>query len=196
MLIPHVQRFFGPEGVLIDNVGKFKKVLKVDADGNFRYVKQMVTRPYRATPKTYSNLVARSSMISANQEGRYQTLQKTGLVDHYISQSILDANTCSTCAAMHGQRVSHSEGPLYHPNGHCSLKPIFRKDSGLKNKDSEFYQKQSDKWFLKQHDLKEFNSKIPSGEKLKFSSLLPEDAITETLPGKEAMLEIRKALLK
>jgi hypothetical protein len=196
LLIPHIQRFFGPEGILIDNVGKFKRVLKVDADGNFKYVKQAITRPYRATPKTYSNLVARSSMIQARHEGRYQSLQASKLVDYYISVSILDANTCSVCAGMHSVRVSHSEGPLYHPNCACSRKPVFRKDSGLKNKDPEFYQKQSDKWFLKQHDLKEFNKNMPKGEKVKFSSLLPSDAITETMPSKEAMYEIRKALLK
>jgi hypothetical protein len=135
-------------------------------------------------------------MVSSHQEGRYQTLESSKLVDHYISISILDANTCSTCAMMHGQRVSHSEGPLYHPNGHCSLKPIFRKDSGIRNKNPEFYEDTRDKWCLKQHDLKEFNKTMPNGEKLKFSSLLPADAITETLPSKEAMLDIRNALLK
>ena len=196
LLQPAVSNYFGPKGVLIDNIGKFKKVLKVDADGNYKYVKQAITRPYRATSKSYSNLLAQTSMLQAHNEGRYQSLQKTGLVDHYISVSILDANTCSICAGMHSQRVTQKDGPLYHPSCHCSLKPIFKKDSGIKNKNPEFYQKQSDKWFLKQHDLKEFNSKMPRGEKLKFSSLLPEDAITESLPNKETMLRIRKAILK
>jgi hypothetical protein len=196
MLLPHIQRHFGPEGVVIDNVGKFKKVLKVDADGNFKYVKQVITRPYTATPKSYSNLLARTSMIQAHHKGRYQSLQKTGLVNHYISVSILDASTCSICAGMHGQRVTPSEGPLYHPNCACDLKPIFKKESGLKNKDPEFYEKQSDKWFLKQNDLKEFNKNMPKGEKLKFSSLLPNDSITKTMPSKEAMYDIRKAMLK
>jgi hypothetical protein len=196
MILPHIQRHFGPKGVVIDNVGKFKKVLKVDADGNFKYVKQAVTRPYTATHKSYSNLLARSSMIQSHHEGRYQSLEASKLVDHYISVSVLDANTCSICAGMHGTVVSKADGPLYHPNCACDLKPIFRKDSGLKNKDPEFYQKQGDKWFLKQHDLREFNTKMPAGAKLKFSSLLPEDALTEILPSKEAMLEIRKAMLK
>lgn len=196
MLLPHIQRHFGPDGVVIDNIGKFKKVLKVDADGNYKYVKQAVTRPYRATPKAYSTLLARTSMIQAHHEGHYQSLQKTGLVDHYISVSVLDANTCDHCAMMHGQRVSKAEGPLYHPSCACSLKPIFRKDSGIKNKDPEFYQKRRDTHFLKQHDLQEFNKNMPSGAKLKYSSLLPADAITETLPSKEAMLEIRKVILK
>lgn len=195
LLLPQIQQHFG-NGVVIDNIGKVKRVLKVDADGNYKYVKQAVTRPYRATPKSYSNLLARSSMIQANLEGRYQSLQKTRLVDHYISISLLDANTCNICAMMHGQRVTHADGPLYHPSGHCRLKPIWKKDSGLKNKDPAFYEKQRDNCFLKQHDLKEFNKNMPKGEKLKYSSLLPEDAITKTMPSKEAMYELRKAILK
>ena len=196
MLLPHIQRYFGEGGVVIDNVGKFKKVLKVDAYGNYNWVQKKITQVYKTTPKSYSNLLARSSMVSGHQEGRFQTLEKSGLVDHYISVSVLGANTCDLCAMMHGQRVSHADGPLYHPNGACDLKPIFSKDSGLKNKNPEFYEKQRDKHFLKEHDLREFNKNMPKGEKLNFSSLLPEDAITETLPSKEAMLEIRRAILK
>jgi len=134
LLQPAVSNYFGPKGVVIDNVGKLKKVLKVDADGNYKYVKQAVTRPYRATSKAYSDMLARTSMVSAHNEGRYQSLQKTGLVNYYISKSILDANTCNICATMHGQRVSHSEGPLYHPSCHCELKPIWKDDSGIPNK--------------------------------------------------------------
>ena len=190
LLQPHVTNYFGPKGVIINKVGKFKKVLKVDVDGNYKYVKQAITRPYRATPKTYSNLLARSSMIQAHNEGRYQSLQKTGLVDFYISKSVLDANTCNLCATMHGQRVSHSEGPLYHPSCMCELKPIWKKDSGIANKDPSFYDKQRDQHFWKQHQLAEYNKNMPKGSKLKFHSMLPEDAIP-TMPGKEAMHTIR-----
>ena len=196
LLIPHVQRYFGPGGVVIDNVGKYRRALEVKANGEFKWVQKKIVRSYRATPKAYSNLVARSSMIQAHHEGRYQSLQKSGLVDHYISKSVLDANTCANCAGMHGQRVTHETGPLFHPDCACDKSPVFRKDSGIKNKNPEFYQKQSDKWFLKEHDLKEFNSKMPRGEKLKFSSLLPKDSITEVIPDKVTMLEIRKLMLK
>ena len=194
LLQPSVSAFFGPEGVLINNVGKFKKVLKVDADGNYKYVKQAVTRPYRATPRTYSNLLARSSMLSAHNEGRYQSLQASKLVDYYISVSVLDANTCNLCATMHGQRVSHSEGPLYHPSCACELKPIWKKDSGIKNKDPGVYDKQRDQHFWKQHQLAEYNKNMPRGAKLKFHSMLPGDALTD-MPGKEAMRTIRYDML-
>jgi hypothetical protein len=192
LMQPHVSSCFGPKGILIDNVGKFKKVLKVDADGNYKYVKQAVTRPYRATPKTYSNLLARSSMLQAHHEGRYQSLKKTGLVDHFISVSVLDANTCNLCATMHGQRVSHSEGPLYHPSCACDLKPVYKKGSGLehKNKDLSVYEKQRDQHFWKQHQLAEYNKKMPKGAKLKFHSMLPKDALVD-MPSEEAMRTIR-----
>ena len=190
LLQPAVSNYFGPKGVLIDNVGKFKKVLKVDVDGNYKYMKQAITRPYRATPKSYSNLLARSSMISAHHEGRYQSLQKTGLVDHYISKSILDANTCSLCATMHGQKISHSEGPLYHPSCACELKPIWKKDSGIPNKDPGFYDKQRDQHFWKQHQLAEYNKGLPKGAKLKFHSMLPKDVIS-AMPSTSAMRTIR-----
>ena len=196
LLIPHVQRYFGPGGVIINNVGKMHRVFTINADGTSKWIQKKVTRPYKATVKSYSNLVARSSMVDAHHQGRFSSLERSGLVDYYISQSILDANTCYICAQQHGQRVSRENGPLYHGNCACSLKPIFRKDSGLKNEDPEFYQKQSDKWFLKQQDLKDFNVKMPKGEKLKYSSLLPKDSITEAIPDKVAMLEIRKLMLK
>jgi hypothetical protein len=135
-------------------------------------------------------------MLSAHHEGRYQSVEKTGLVDHYISVSILDANTCDHCAMMHGQRVSKAEGPLYHPGCACDKKPIWKKDSGLKNKDPAIYEKQRDTAMYRKYKLKEFNAELPRGvQKLKFDSLLPKDYVG-SLPDSKAMYEIRKALLK
>jgi len=91
---------------------------------------------------------------------------------------------------MHGQRVSHSEGPLYHPSGACDLKPIWKEDSGIKNKDPAFYENQRDQHFWKQNQLAKYNAEMPRGAKLKFYSQLPSDAIS-TMPGKEAMRAVR-----
>ena len=195
-LLPHIQRYFGPGGVTIDNRGKFKRVLEVKLNGDFSWVKREVKKVYKATPKTYANLLARSSMIDAHHAGRFLSLEKSNLVEYYISHSILGPRTCSRCAIMHGNRILRAEGPLYHGNCMCYLKPVWRKDSGLKNKDPGIYENQRDRYFLKEYDLREFNKGMPKGEKLKFSSLLPEDAISKTLPDKDAMLEIRKAILK
>jgi hypothetical protein len=194
-LLPHIQRYFGPSGVTIDNVGKMHRVLNVDADGNYQWVQKEITKVYKATPRSYANLLSRSSMIDAHHEGRYQSLQKSGLVDHYISVSILGPRTCERCAMMHGKRVSHADGPSYHPICMCDKKPIWKKDSGLLNKDPGIYENQRDQYFWKQHQLKEFNKTMPRGKKLKFYSLLPKDAL-KAMPDKEAMYEIRKEILK
>jgi hypothetical protein len=195
-LLPHIQRYFGPGGVTIDNRGKFNRVLEVKPNGDFSWVKREVKKVYKATPNTYANLLARSSMIDAHHSGRFLSLEKSGLVDYYISHSILGPRTCARCSMMHGIKVLRVEGPLYHGNCMCYLKPIWRKDSGLKNKNPEFYENQRDRYFLKENDLRKFNKGMPRGEKLKYSSLLPADAITKTLPSEEVMYEIRKAILK
>jgi hypothetical protein len=193
-MLPHIQRYFGPQGVVIDNVGKMHRVLNVDADGNYEWVQKKIVKAYKATPKSYANLLSRSSMITAHHEGRYQSLQKSGLVDHYISVSVLGPRTCDICSMMHGKRVSHANGPLYHPMCMCDKKPVWKKDTGLKNKDPTIYEKESNQHFWNQHQLKEFNKTMPRGNKLKFYSMLPKDAIT-AMPDKVAMRAIRYDLL-
>jgi hypothetical protein len=193
-MLPHIQRYFGPQGVVIDNVGKMHRVLNVDADGNYEWVQKKIVKAYKATPKSYANLLSRSSMITAHHEGRYQSLQKSGLVDHYISVSVLGPRTCDICSMMHGKRVSHANGPLYHPMCMCDLKPFWKKDTGLKNKDPSIYEKESNQHFWNQHQLKEFNKTMPRGKKLKFYSMLPKDAI-KAMPDKDAMRAIRYDLL-
>jgi len=102
LLQPAVTNYFGKGGVIINNVGKTRRVFTVNADGAYKWVRKRIIRPYRATPKSYASLVARSSMHSAHLEGRYGSLQKSNLVDHYVSQSILDARTCPKCAKCMG----------------------------------------------------------------------------------------------
>jgi hypothetical protein len=193
----YVNRYFGPGGVTIDNVGKTVKKLRVDADGNYKWVKHKVTRKYRATPRTYSRLVARNSMKQAHREAYYQSLQKTKLVDHYISVSVLGARTCGDCAMMHGRTVSRTEGPQYHGNCHCDLKPIWKSDSllGDKNRPDRFYENQRDRHFLAVSDLKRFNDSMPIGSKLKQYTLLPDGNRTHIMPGPIKMRAIRDRLL-
>lgn len=193
----YVNRYFGPGGVIIDNVGKTVKIIKVDADGNYKWVNHKVTRKYKATPRTYSQLVAQSAMKRAHQDAYYESLQKTGLVDHYISVSVLDARTCGICATMHGRKVSKGAGPQYHSRCHCDLRPVWRKDSllGDKNRPESYYQKQRDRHFIAADDLKRFNEHMPRGDKLKFYSLLPEGNRTHVMPGPVKMRAIRDRLL-
>lgn len=193
----YVNRYFGPGGVVIDNVGKTVKRIKVDADGNYKWVNHKVTRKYKATTRTYSQLVAQNSMKQAHQDAYYDSLQKTGLVDHYISVSVLDARTCGICATMHGRKVSKGAGPQYHSRCHCDLRPVWREDSllGDKNRPESYYQKQRDRHFLAADDLKRFNETMPRGAKLKFYSLLPEGNRTHVMPGPLKMRAIRNRLL-
>jgi hypothetical protein len=196
-LEPYVNRYFGPGGVEIDNVGKTVKQLRVDADGNYKWVNHKVTRKYRATTRTYSRLLARNSMKRAHQDAYYQSLQETNLVDHYISVSVLDSRTCGDCAMMHGQPVTRGTGPQYHGNCHCDLKPIWKKDSllGDKNKDPGYYMNQRDRHFLAADDLKRYNKHMPVGSKLKHYTMLPEGARTTVWPGHIKMQAIRNRML-
>jgi hypothetical protein len=197
MLVPHVNRFFGPEGVKINNVGKTVKRLNVDADGNFEYVRKKVTKVYKATPRTYSRVIARDTLRRTRMDAYYDSLAKSKLVDHYISIAHMDSTTCGICATMHGRRVTKGSGPLYHSNCGCDLVPVWKKDSplALQNKPEAFFENQRNRHFLRMHDLKRYNAKMPRGMKLKYATQLPEDAITTVMPGKIKMRAIRFELL-
>ena len=196
-LIPHINRYFGPNGVEINNIGKTVKRFRVDADGNYGWFDHKITRKYRATPRNYSRLIARSAMKEAHREAYYQSLRKTNLVDHYISVSVMDARTCGDCSMMHGRRVSKADGPSYHGNCHCDLKPVWKRDSllGDKNKPQSYYDKQRDMHFLRLNDLKRFNTTMPVGSMLKNYALLPDSAKSGIMPGPLQMVKIRHALM-
>jgi len=196
MLIPHVQRYFGPSGVVIDNVGKYRKELQVTADSKFQWVQKKIIKPYRATPKAYSNLLARSSMLLAHNTGRTQSLDASGLVSGYRWSCLCSANSCVTCLGMHGQKITKAEFPPAHPDCGCHGAPIFKKDSGIKNKSPDFYFKQRDTAMYRKFELEKYNKTLPKGTpKLKFDTLLPEGTVG-SLPDAKEMHDIRKALLK
>lgn len=193
----YVNRYFGPGGVEIDNIGKTVRQIKVDVDGNYKWIDHKITRKYKATIKTYSRLVAQNAMKQAHRDAYYESLQKTGLVDHYISVSVLDARTCGICASLHGRRISKGDGPSYHSRCHCDLKPVWKSDSllGDKNRPESYYLKQRDRHFLAADDLKRFNESMPRGEKLKNYLMLPEKARSTVMPGPLEMRAIRYALM-
>jgi hypothetical protein len=197
MLVPHVNRFFGPEGVSIDNIGKTVKQFRIDADGNYGWFDHKITKIYKATPRTYSRLIARNTLRQARMDAYYDSLKGSKLVDHYISVAHMDSNTCAHCAMMHGQRVTKGSGPQYHGNCGCDLRPVWKKDSPLasQNKPEEFFEKQRNMHFMRAKDLKDYNAKMPRGMKLKYATQLPEDAITKVIPDKAAMREIRHEML-
>jgi hypothetical protein len=197
LLVPHINRFFTSEGVKIDNIGKTVKRLAVDANGNFEWQMHKITKAYKATPRTYSRMLARNTLREARMDAYYESLKKSKLVDHYISVSHLDSNTCAHCAMMHGQIVTKGAGPQYHSNCGCDLAPMWKKDSPLafQNKPDAFYEKQRNTHFLRMKDLKVYNAKMPRGMKLKYATQLPEDAITHVMPGKIKMRAIQHEML-
>lgn len=196
-MIPFVNRYFGPKGVEIDNVGKKARRLHVDADGNYKWRMEKIKKKYRATPKTYSRLIARDSITTAHRDAYYESLEKTHLVDHYISVAVFDARTCANCAMMHGRTVTHADGPQYHGNCHCDLKPVWRSNTALadKNKSESVYAAQRDQHFMHMNDLTIFNKTMPRGEKVKNFALLPRGASTHIMPGSIKMRAIRHAVL-
>ena len=194
LLQPHIRNVFGDGGVLIDNTGKMRRQFVIDADGKYKWINKKITRPYRATVKTYSETISRSSMLQAHIDGRTATLDQSGLVEKYRSIANMTANTCSLCAQMHGQIVSPGEGPEYHANCSCRLQPIWKKETGLTNRTDKFYEKQRDTHFWKQHQLKEYNKTLPKDKKIPNYNFLPKDAL-KGVPGKEGMRKIRAEML-
>lgn len=194
LLQPHIRTIFGDGGVLIDNTGKMRRQFVIDADGKYKWIQKKVTRPYRATVKMYSETISRSSMLQAHIDGRTATLKQSGLVEKYRSIANMTSNTCSLCAMMHGQIVSPGNGPEYHANCSCRLQPVWKKETGLTNRTDEFYEKQRDTHFWKQHQLQEYNKTLPKGKKLKNYNFLPKDAL-KGMPGKEGMRKIRADML-
>ena len=194
LLQPHIRNVFGDGGVLIDNTGKMRKQFVIDADGKYKWINKKITRPYRATIKTYSETISRSSMLQAHIDGRTATLDQSGLVEKYRSIASMTANTCSLCAMMHGQILSKGEGPEYHANCSCRKAPVWKKETGLTNRTDKFYEKQRDTYFWKQHQLKEYNKTLPKGKKLKNYNFLPANQL-KGMPGKEGMRAIREEML-
>ena len=196
-LLPHVQRYFGPGGVTIDNIGKKTKRFVVDSTGAFEWQDHVITKKYHTTAQSYSRVIARNSIKDAHREAYYNTLKDSKLVDHFISVSVMSAKTCPNCAMMNGRRVTHAEGPSYHPDCYCDLRPVWKKTSILfdKNRPESFYAKQRNMYFLRTNDLRKFNETMPRGSKLSFFSLLPDSALTRVMPSTLEMNAIKNTIL-
>ena len=194
LLQSNIRNVFGDGGVLIDNTGKMRRQFVIDADGRYKWIQKKVTRPYQATVQTYSKTISRSSMLQAHIDGRTATLKQSGLVEKYRSIASMTANTCPLCAMMHGQIVSPGDGPEYHANCGCHLSPVWKKETGLANHTDEFYEKQRNQHFWKQHQLKEYNKVLPKGKKIPNYNFLPADTL-KGMPDKAGMREIRAEML-
>ena len=86
-LKPFVDEVFGPDGqVVIDNVGKKRTVVEVGKDGRLRRVEKTITRKYSTNPKAYSEMLSRSAVHNAYEDGRTAKYKDIGIQDwQYIS---------------------------------------------------------------------------------------------------------------
>jgi hypothetical protein len=197
LLQPHIRSIFGDGGVVIDNVGKIRKEIIIDADGQYKWIEKRVTKPYRATIRTYSETISRSSMLRAHRTGRLETLHQSGFVQKWRYISSMSANMCGQCGAMHGAILDDPNefaGGLHAKCACLGPSPIWKSETGLINHTDEYYENQRDQWFWKQHQLKKYNLTLPKGKKIPNYNFLPKDML-KGMPSKAGMRKIRAELL-
>jgi SPP1 gp7 family putative phage head morphogenesis protein len=94
--------FKGSEHVVIDNRGKTRTVLKVSKDGTIKAVEKEITRPYVTNVNAYSEMVGRTSIHTAWEQGRASEYQRMGFTFwRYISAG--DERTRPWHMSLHGQ---------------------------------------------------------------------------------------------
>ena len=195
LLVPEIQAMFGLGGVDIDNVGKIRKVLRVNAAGDYWWTKVEVTRPYHTTTKNYADMVASTSMKRAQNEGRLATMRQSGIVAKYRFISAQTGNTCITCLGMHGLIVNPTDtNPPIHVKCYCSLAAIY-KDPDLNLHSDDYYMKQRDAGLYREFQFRKYNKKLPPKERIKNANFLPADEL-QGLPKGKRMEAIRGALLE
>ena len=194
LLVPEIRAMFGAGGVDIDNVGKMRKVLRVNAASNYWWDKVEITRPYHTTTKNYADMVASTSMKRAQNEGRLATMKQSGLVEKYRFISQQTGNTCLTCLGMHGLIVHPTDvSPPIHVRCYCDLAAIY-KDTDLNLHDDEYYMKQRDAGLWRKYQFDNFNKNLAPKERLANAALLPPDVL-KGMPSGKGMETIRESLL-
>lgn len=195
LLIPEIRAMFGSEGVLIDNVGKTRKVLRVNAAGEYWWDNVKIKQPYKTTVKNYSSMVATTSMKRAQNGGRLATMRQSGLVDKYRFISAQTGNTCLTCLGMHGLIVHPTDvSPPIHIKCYCDLMPVY-KDPDLNLHGEDYYIKQRDAGLWRKHQFNEYNKGLVPKERILNPNFLPPEMLSGMPKGKK-MEAIIAALLK
>ena len=195
LLVPEIRAMFGAGGVDIDNVGKIRKVLRVNAAGDYWWDKVEVTRPYHTTTKNYADMVSSTSLKRAQNEGRLATMKQSGLVEKYRFISQQTGITCLTCLGMHGLIVHPSDVcPPIHVKCYCDLAAVY-KDADLNIHNDEYYMKQRDAGLYREFQFRKYNKKLPIKERIPNPNFLPTSELG-AMPKGEKMEAIRAALLE
>jgi SPP1 gp7 family putative phage head morphogenesis protein len=194
LLIPEIRAMFGAEGVVIDNVGKIRKVLRANAAGDYWWDSVTIKQQYKTTTKNYADMVASTSMKRAQNEGRLATMRQSGIVEKYRFISAQTGNTCLTCLSMHGLIVHPTDVcPPIHVKCYCTLAPIY-KDTDLNLHGDEYYMKQRDAGLWRKHQFNEFNKGLAPIDRISNPNFLPPDWL-KGMPSGKKMKEIRELLL-
>jgi hypothetical protein len=196
-LRPYISQYFSSNGqVVIDNVGKTYRVLNVNAQGEHWWADVVRTRKYVTNVQNYSNIVARTAMLKANNAGRVDTVTQSGLAEkEYRYICALTGNSCDVCIGMHGSIVDPSDVmPPVHPRCGCYLQAIWKKKTGLMNRTDEYYEKQQNIAVYKRYKFKEYNKSVPKADRLETDALMPRSDYLP-LPVKTEMQRIRKEVI-
>jgi len=158
---PAIRDFFGEGGVEIDNIGKIRKELRVNSEGRYWWKETKVTHKWRSTVNNYSDMIARTSQLRAHNAGRYESVEKSKLVEKYRYICACTGNSCDVCIGMHGAIVDPNDvSPPIHPQCGCSLSPVWTEaaqKAGLVNHTDEFYTNQQNTALYKRYELKRYN---------------------------------------
>lgn len=195
-LQPFINQCFGANGqVVIDNVGKSRRILRVTAQGEHWWESVVNTRKYVTSVQNYSDIVARTTMLKAHNQGRVETLQQSGLVKEYRYICGLTGNSCDVCIGMHGSIVDPSDVmPPVHPRCGCRLQAVWKENTGRKNHTKEYYEQQQNKAIYRRYKFKEYNKSVDKMDRLENEALLPRSDYLP-LPGKTEMQKIRKEVI-
>jgi hypothetical protein len=184
LLMPEIRAMFGKEGVIIDNVGKIRRELRTNAKGEYWFRDVKIVQPFKTTIKNYSSLISETSMRRAHVAGRIQSMKQSGIVKNYRLICQQTAASCCTCLSLHGTIVTAMLEPPLHPRCHCNLAPIYS-DNSLNLHDQLFYDKQKSAGLFREFKFREYNAKLPRGEKLINANYLPAEELVHMPSGEK-----------
>lgn len=197
-LKPHIRAIFGEKGIKIDNIGSMQKRFFIDATGKHGWRDVKITRAFYSTTNNYADLVSRSSMLSTNRTGRFETLKQSKMVQSWRYESSMSANMCDMCGMMEGMILEDPTAYLDGLHARCACpgpRPIWKEGVGLTNRTDEYYNNRRDEWFWKKHKTNEYNKGLPKDERIPNYNYLPKDKLG-VRPGQEEMQKIREGILK
>jgi hypothetical protein len=184
LLMPEIRAAFGKGGVIIDNVGKIRHELRTNAKGEYWFRDVKIVQPFKTTVKNYSSLISETSMRRAHVAGRLQSMKQSGIVKNYRLICQQTAASCCTCLSLHGTIVTAMLEPPLHPRCHCNLAPVYY-DHSLNLHDQMFYNKQKSAGLFREFKFREYNAKLPRGEKLINANYLPSEELMHMPSGKK-----------